>query len=422
MAPAQGGQTEGIAAPVDHVDWQESSLYGAGTWVGALLASYAIVVVAGVTADAAGGTLDLAYWALYESMGGFAGVEVPSLFGGDAPPRSITSFAYGTLGSRFYGLGIVAHYLVPPVALAIGGHVAAGRYLEEAGAGDDGATLDAWIAGVSIAAAFGILTLLGRLVFEPSGGVELPGIRLLLAAVAYPVVFAGVGAARRVGYGVATLRGFLGGVGAFALAFVLWYLLEDPLGPTSMGDLGGAAERLPVFGFFLAEHGVYLAIGSFLGTDATVGSPSPNAVVLAGPLLVAAGLAYRAEITDPLRAAAQGARIAVGYAVGVLLLTLAVLGNYMNQFYDRVYGTGTTQEVRNTLFAEANEIFGGMLPDVVVVAGVLWAVVVGAAGGAIGAKVVASQRDESAGADTEAADAAADGGAAAAGGDVADAE
>lgn len=399
MATGQGGETAGIAAYVDHVDWKQSAIYGGGAWLAGLIASYAIVTVAGIgdAERAPAGTLDLAVTAYYHGMGGLLrappGLDNPFI---DFRGPSAMTFVYGLLESRFYGAAIWLHYLVPAIALIVVGYVVAGTY--EAGGDGYEARLDAWIGGVSAGAVFGGLTLLAVLLFQPDE-FELVLSRLLLAVVGAPVVFAGIGAARQVGFGVASIRGFAGGLGALLLGFVLWYVLGSSFVaglPSGQGAPSGADRYLPMLGEFLAQHGVFVETGlleSLLPSnlDALLGSPTPGLFVALGPLAVGAAIAYRSEETDPRRAAGRGARIALGYLVAVFLLGTAVLGHRMTTYYDSVYGTGTEEEVRRMLFAEANHLFGGLLPDVTLAAGLLWPAVLGAAGGAIGAKVVESQ-------------------------------
>lgn len=400
MASAAADASSGGGSLIEHVDWQESAIYGGGAWVVGLIASYLLVTVAGLADRVEGGTLDLAVTTYYHGMGGLLRLPegTPSVAGIGRGPSAMTAI-YTTLESRFYGLGIWLHYLVPAVALLVVGHVVAGKYAE--GAGDFDARLDAWLGGVSAGAVFGGLTLVSVFLFAPDG-FDLEASRLLLAVVVYPILLAGVGAARRVGFGVTSLRGFAAGVGAFFLSLGLWYVLGDSVLEAFEETPDGADLYLPMLGEFLATHGTFVRTGFFpdslemaFGGSETVqlfGSASPGLFVVVGPLAAGAALAYRSETTDVRRAAGRGARIAFGYLLAVFLLGAAVFGHWMTKYYDAEYGTGTTQEVREDLFAEANYVFGGLLPDVTLVAGLLWPAVFAAVGGVVGAKIVESQQ------------------------------
>lgn len=392
----------------DHVDRKQTGVYGGGAWLAGIVLIYVIATVAGITdTDRAPttDTLEFAVVLLYEGMGGLVEFDASGPAALDTRGLSLGSFAYTLLDSRFFGLGIFLHYLVPIVVLVVAGYLLAGEYLESPADASFEDRFDAWLGGVAGGALFGGLVLLTVFLFGPDG-TSLENNRLLLAVVVHPVVFSGIGAARQVGFGITSLRETLAGIGTFALGFGLWSVLADPIGDRGIGDLGGAADHLSFFGLFLADHGVPLTPGRLLeleesgfgqpqylvGLDAVYGSASPAFALLLAPAIAAATLVYREETTDAIRAAGTGARLAAGYFLAVFLIALAVFGSRTNDLYDALYGTGTEQEVRNQLVAEANLMFGAYLPDAALVGGVLWIALFGAVGGVAGAKAVESQQ------------------------------
>jgi hypothetical protein len=307
----------------------------------------------------------------------------------------VLQLVYGTMDSKFWGLGVFLHYLLPALALGIAAYLLAKTALAERDGQSFEHRFEAWLIGVTAAAVFGALTLVGAYAFSPDG-MSPDGFRLLIAVLVYPSVVGGIGAARGVGFSISSLRTTGAGVGAFVLALFAWQFLTEPFdGNVSMGDLSGGDQWLPYLGTFLADHGAYVTPGQsdFL-TDGTisrdlgmVGSTAPELFVLLGPLLAAVALVYYDDVHDPLLAAAQGARIAVGYFVVVALVTLAVLGQRMNYLYDELYGTGAEDQVREQLFQHANNMFGAVFPQTLLIVGVLTPVLLGTIGGVLSAKV-----------------------------------
>lgn len=381
----------------DRIDWQRTAIIGGGAWLAGYVLSFVIVAISGADRDGSG-TADVATWAYVEGMGGLYEISLPR---GDS--TTATQLTYGTMDSNFWGAGVFLHYLVPVVVLLVAGYVLAGEYADESRLSTPGGRFEAWVGGVSLVAVFGALTFLAAYVMSPDGATP-DVLRLLLAAVVSPVVFAGIGAARRVGIGVVSLRSAGAGLVGFLAAIALWNFVEDPIGVVGLGDLSGADEFLPYLGNVLVDHGVaitpgqqdYLVdgSGSSLRYDPGVVGPSGIAlVVLLGPAIVAGLFVYRDSVTDPIRGLGIGARTAAGYLLGVALLTIAVLAQRMNFLYNELYGTDTEEAVREELIHEANLMFGAILPQVLLVAGVSLAVTAAGIGGAVGAKVAASQQE-----------------------------
>jgi|GEM_PF-6281640 len=390
----------GPGALTDGIDWRETGIAGAGAWLVGLLASFVLVTVADLeTGDQE--TLDVAVQAYVEGLGGAYEVSDTGI--------SVIRAVYGAESSNFWGLGAFLHYLVPAVVFVLAGYVLAGRYAEDVDLETARGRLQAWVGGVSLVAVAAVLTVVGAYAFTPPEA-DPHFLRLLLAAVVSPTVLAGVGAARRVGFGIRSLRGFGAGLGAIVLAFLLWEFVEESVGgAVGYGDPSGADEYLPYVGEFLADHGVTITpgaapwreqtifgggLGSTVGGGGSVpasayaGGPDPAFVLFLGPAILAGALVYRAGIEDPIAAVGEGARVAFGYFVGVFVLALAVLGQRMNSRYDDLYGSGSEEAVRDQLIQEANMMFGGILPENLLVAGVLWPVVFAALGGVVGAKVL----------------------------------
>lgn len=382
----------------DRIDWQRTAIVGGGAWLLGYVLSFVLVTVSGADGNGSG-TADVATWAYVEGMGGLYEASTPW---GDS---SAIQLVYGTIDSNFWGVGAFLHYVAPAVVLIAAGYVLAGDYADWTDRPTLGDRFGAWVGGVSLVVVFGGLTFLAAYVMSPDG-TSPEGLPLLLAAVVYPVVFAGIGAARRVGLSLASLRTLGVGLAGFVAAIALWNFVEDPIGAAGLGDLSGADEFLPYLGNFLVDHGVHVTPGqqayatpdwvSGIQTDPGVVGSGVAWLVLLGPALTAAALIYREEITDPILGVGRGAQTAAGYLLGVTVLTLAVLGQRMNFLYDELYGTDTEEAVREELIQQANLMFGAILPDVVLVAGVLLAVTAGAIGGAAGAVVAARQQTDTA--------------------------
>lgn len=375
----------------DHVDWKESAAFGVGAWVIGLVISYAIVTISTVTDEVGpdASTTELAVGYYYEAIGGMIEVGGTDVFTG-----MIAS--YGLVDSRFWAAAIVIHYLVPLIVLTVAGYVLAGRYKHGSVEGvSDPSTQQVVIGGASLAVFFTGAMIVGANVLGGDASVDTG--QLLFLSILYPLVFASFGAGLR--SGARTLRsgwGFLGGFGALAVGFLLWYQTESPLDPNSFSDLSGFYEH---FTFLASYVGLVPDIGGFMGgqTGLFAGEADPHALlygetlpewyVMVAFVAVGAAIVYRAETTDWVRGLGQGARIAVGYFFAVLFVTLAAYASHINEMYD----AGAT---RYELVMDANLLFGATAPRVVIVSGIVWAVAFGAVGGAIGAKIVESQAEQ----------------------------
>ncbi|GAB3690697.1 hypothetical protein GCM10028857_27330 [Salinarchaeum chitinilyticum] len=381
----------------DRIDWQRTAAIGGGAWLVGYVLSFVIVAISGADRDGSG-TTDVATWAYVEGMGGLYEISLP--MGGSTTATQLT---YGSMRSNFWGAGVFLHYLVPAVVLVVAGYVLAGEYATDARRSTPGGRFEAWVGGVSLVVVFGALTFLAAYVMSPSGASP-DVLRLLIAAIVYPVVFAGIGAARRVGIDVLSLRAAGVGLLGFLAMIALWNFVEDPIGAAGLTDLSGADEYLPYLGKLFVDLGVAITPGqqSYLldyspsGTSTDPGVVGPGGialVLLLGPAVAAGVLVYRESVTDPIRGLGAGARTAAGYLLGVALLTIAVLAQRMNFLYNELYGTGTEEAVREELIHDANVMFGAILPQVLLVAGVLLAAFAAGIGGAVGAKVAASQQE-----------------------------
>lgn len=399
------GTIDWIRTVVENADWKRSATYGGGAWLAALVASFLVLTLADPNIDG-GETLDAAVWATFEASGGHFDNSGNSW---------LIQTVYGTMDSKFWGVGAFLHYVIPALSLGVGTYLLASTALDERDGRSFEDRFEAWLVGITGAAVFGALTLVAVYAFSPSG-TSPDGFRLLFAVLLYPLAIGGIGAARGVGFSIASLRAAGAGVGSFVLALFAWKFLTEPFGGNvDFGDLSGADQWLPFLGTFIADHGAYVTPGQsdFLGNAGSsgssipsgsssilsggsslppadmgmVGSTGPELFVLLGPLLVAAGLVYYDDVHDPLVAAGHGARVAIGYFAVTAVLTIAVLGQRMNYLYDELYGSGSEEAVREQLFQQANLMFGAVLPQLLLVVGVLTPVLLGAIGGVLSAKV-----------------------------------
>lgn len=400
MEPANDALRPHLERMRDRIDWKRAAIYGGGAWLVGYVLSYVIVAISGASRDGSN-TTDVATWIYVEAMGGLYEISIPLGSGN----TTATLLTYGTMDSNVWGAGVFLHYVVPAVVLIVAGYALAGEYVDEARFSTPGERFEAWVGGVSLALVFGALTFLAAYVMSPSGATP-DALRLLIAAVVYPAVFAGIGAARQVGIGIVSLRSAGAGLLGFLGTVLLWNFVEDPIGAAGLGDLSGADEFLPYLGNLFVDLGVAITPGqqNYLfeyspgGTSTDPGVVGPGGialVLLLGPAIVAGVFVYRDSITDPIRGLGSGARTVAGYLLGVALLTIAVLGQRMNFLYNELYGTGSEEAVREELIHDANVMFGAILPQVLLVAGVLLAVVAAGVGGAVAAKIAASQQEPS---------------------------
>ena len=359
----------------DHIDWKQSTVFGVGAWIVGLVISYAIVSLSDVTDVAMlreESTLDLATVFYYESIGGV----IESDLGGEAQLESGMVEIYSLLDSNFWGAAIVVHHIVPLTVLTIAGFVLAGRYKHGNVDGvSDPTPIQTTLGGASLAVGFAAAMILGMLIFGSDATYDTG--QLIVVSLLFPLVFASFGAGLRTS--VRTLAsgwGFIGGVAAAVVGTGLWYVIEDPLDPLSIGDLSGLTDHLNFLLSYFAE-----------GHPVEYGEVLPEWYVMLGLAALSAGIVYRAETDDWLRGMGQGARIGVGYFVVAFVVVLGAYGSQMNDMLD-------TNASRADLVEWANLLFGAAAPRLIIVGGILWAVAFGAIGGAIGAKIVESQADQ----------------------------
>ena len=363
----------------DHVDWRQSAIAGVAAWVIGLLLTVAVVVVSSVgdighLRDES--TLDLSVWLYYESIGGAFELDRPLVASQGSELGSFGLYQYELLDSNVWGTAVFVHYLIPAVVVTIAGYVLAGRYAR--GEIDGTATptpVQVVVGGASLTAGFAAATILAMLVVggEMSYGVG----QLLFVSVLYPLVFAsfGAGIRSRVRTVIAPW-GLVGGIAAASLGAALWYAVDDPLEPFSFSDLEGLTEHLG----FLYD---YLSHAHAFGYENTL----PEWYVVLALTAIGAAIVYRSGTTDWLVGLGRGARLGVGYVIVTSVVAFGFFGSSMNELLDN---SGLD---RGELIDIANATFGASAPRVIVLAGILWAVVFGAVGGAIGAKIVAARRD-----------------------------
>jgi len=334
-----GGGGSRIERFYEMIAWPESMIVGVGAWLVGLLLTFIPLwwFDFGSEVSADGGTLDLAIWVYFEGVGGSVG----ELF--------MAARTYQTLDSNAFGVGPFVHMLVPALVLLIAGHILAGRHIK---AGRSRRPLESILAGSSLAIWFTVVFFVAMIVAS-DGGLDINLGEVLVMSLLYSFVFATIGATIRSRAGLSSAWGLLAGVGAFIVGMVVWYLVEDPLDPASFSDLDGAVEYFEFFASFVSKH----------------------------------GYAYRRD--DPLVGLGEGAKLAATYVVFVFVVVVGRLGTQardLEQQFESWPAEAVTQV--NLILATGSRA--------ILLAGIVYPVIFGAVGGAIGAGIYRVQQSQQA--------------------------
>lgn len=348
----------------EQINWAESAAAGVGAYVAGLVLTMGVMTVFNLMDEMPGdeSTLDTAVWIFYEGIGG--AVDNEELF--IAVPGM-----YSALDTNSFGAPIALHGLVPAIVLVIFGYILASRHISQ---GMARTPLEGVVAGTSLAIGFFVAMFLAVLVF-PEQDADI--LQLLLMGLAYPLVFASVGAALKSGARIRDMWGAVGGIGAFFGGLILWYLIEDPLDPASVGDLSGAHEHLDFVVMFLNAH-----LEDF--EEGTI-SLLPEWYIIVVTLLAGIAVAYKYETMDPLIGAGKGARIGLTYFIFVALFYVMWIGTTIREVNDAADNGWDDFQIQTV-----NAIIG-VAPVTAFLAGVVFPVMFATIGGMIGAKLYESQ-------------------------------
>jgi hypothetical protein len=385
-SPGRGGQSQtgGVAAYLrwvrELVIWPESIIAGVAVWLLGFMLTYLPVTFL----DVGGGQqLDFAILVYYESVGGvlFDGVTRVDQLG--------TTLGYQTaLDSNAFGVGPALHMLVPALVLLVGGYALAGRHIKQ---GTTERPLESILAGMSLTIWFALVLFLAVAVADTDTSPDLvvdtsPDLVVLLpVTLLYAGVFTAIGATVRSRARLVSGWGMLGGVGAF-LAGLPLFLLGDPFdgssrassfstdGPlndradaSSLSDVDGAKGWADFLAEFVGEHG--------LG----VSTVDPSWFAALVPLLFGAILAYGYRRDSPAVGLGEGARLATGYVIPVLLVVVAQAGLTAQGFEDQ-FPDGWSPEAIESM----NYLLGTSVRSILL-AGIVYPVLFAAIGGAVGA-------------------------------------
>ncbi len=376
--PGRGGQSQtgGVAAYIrwarEIVVWPESIIAGVAVWLLGFILTYLPVTFL----DVGGGQqLDFAILVYYESVGGvlFDGVTQVDLLG--------TTLGYQTaLDSNAFGVGPALHMLVPALVLLVGGYALAGRHIKQ---GTTRRPLESILAGMSLTIWFALVLFLAVAVADTDTSPDL--VVLLPVTLLYAGVFTAIGATVRSRARLVSGWGMLGGVGAF-LAGLPLFLLGDPFdgsslassfsisGPpsdradaSSLSDVDGAKGWADFLAEFVGEHGL------------EVSTVIPSWFAALVPLLFGAILAYGYRRDSPAVGLGEGARLATGYVIPVLLVVVAQAGLTAQEFEDQFPDGWSPEAIESMNYLLGTSVRGILL------AGIVYPVLFAAIGGAVGA-------------------------------------
>ena len=351
--------------------WPESVIAGAAVWLVGLILHYILIWWFEVGED----RLDLAIVVYYESVGG---VVFEDAYEAEILNLLTTGQYQFELDHNAFGGVPVVHMLVPALLLVIGGHILAGRHIK---AGETKRPLEGIIAGASLAIWF-TLALVLAVAIGDTDELEINMGEVLLMTLLYSGVFAIIGATIRSGVELRSGGEIIGGVGAFFVALLAWYVIEDPFedefaGVESFSDLEGTLQHVEFFLWFVSKHGL------------EVDTIMPEWYVILVPLLFGAGLAYIYERRDPLVGLGEGAKLGAGYVIPVFVVMV-------------IYAVATAREFERDfddwpeLAVQSMNFIIAAVPRSILLAGIVYPVVFAALGGAIGAFVYRAQTEQTA--------------------------
>lgn len=356
---------------IDHIDWRQAGIFGGAAWLASLVVTYVLVTVTELADFGNESTLDIAIWTLAEANGIFY-EDMSALLG------------YGAvLDTDFWTAVVLIQLLVPVIALVVTGYLLAKRYRTgEVDTVSSPTANQIAIGGVSLGVVYGALTLVAMVLFggDPA---SYDFLRLLVIGFTYPLVFASVGVGLEAGITRAfNLEGLGAGAGAVVAGFVLWYLLDDD---ASDADPDGLAENMEFLIWYFQDTHAILEIGDF-GYEFAYDAFIPDWYVFLAIIAIGAALVYRAEITDWKEGLRTGAHLGSGYFV--LTTLIALFGSAI--VIEDIIDTGADDW--DILWDAINQFIAPIPPTIVLA--VMWAVALGAVGGAVGAKIVESQQEE----------------------------
>jgi hypothetical protein len=346
------------------IDPKVTAVAGVGAWVGALVLSFFVVTFFSL-AEKVGGDLsgiDMSHWMLTGGIGG--GFESQG-----------TAFdilqLYAQLDSNYWGVGPILHYLIPALVLILAGRAVAGHFLRNR---PNATAVDTVVVSAALAVPFVVMLLLGSFIFTHDN-ISYDIVSLLVMGLAYPLVFASIGAAMRTRAAVTSINGLIAGVGSFVLGFGIWYFIVDPFadmsGVDGWGDLPGSTAQFDFLAQYLGNHA--------LGAERFF----PEWYIAVAALVGGVALAYYLKVRDPLAGMGKGAHVGVGYFI---LATLVAFGAAFTRLSDAMeYDTWP-----DAIVTQVNATISGLSAQIIL-AGVVYPVAFAAIGGAIGAKVYETQ-------------------------------
>ena len=395
---ARGGNVSRFERFGQMIDWRWSVGAGVVTWIAGFIFTYLPLWLLEVGDGFDSATRELAVWVYSEGIGvGLAenGPEFSSLTVESS--GSLTAESSGFLTSALYSsgletdafsVGVVYHMFLPALLLIIAGYLLTGHHINQGRTND---AVESVAAGISMSVPVLVLFFLSVLIVgDPPGGSSNLG-EVLFVAVLFPVVFTAIGSTIRSRGGLTSPWGLVGGFGTFFVGFVLWHFLENPMddGLTVQSIAAKTGESTGLTGVesfrTLFEDGglfeIFWYIGGFVGDHGTgFANATPVWVVAVLPLLVGAVLSYTYEVSDPVAGLGEGARLASGYFIAVLLIAVAVVLTEVQELesLDGDWPTQATTEVGALV---------GSVPRAILLAGIVYPFLFAAVGGAGGALV-----------------------------------
>ena len=387
---ARGGNASRFERFGQMIDWRWSVGAGVVTWIAGFIFTYLPLWLLEVGDGFDSATHELAIWVYSEGIGVGLAENGPEF-------SSLTAESFGFLTSALYAsgletdafsVGVVYHMFLPAFLLIIAGYLLTGHHINQGRTND---AVESVAAGISMSVPVLVLFFLSVLIVgDPPGGSSNLG-EVLFVAVLFPVVFTAIGSTIRSRGGLTSPWGLVGGFGTFFVGFVLWHFLENPMddGLTVQSIAAKTGESTGLTGVesfrTLFEDGglfeIFWYIGGFVGDHGTgFANATPVWVVAVLPLLVGAVLSYTYEVSDPVAGLGEGARLASGYFIAVLLIAVAVVLTEVQELesLDGDWPTQATTEVGALV---------GSAPRAILLAGIVYPFLFAAVGGAGGALV-----------------------------------